>query len=246
MGRPTLSLHQLRESSWATAPGPLAAKRVSRKCSVRGDHLERRPPDRRDLLHACREGVVAICELAAHFSDWSVPTPNREWAAIDLAGHLRCVAENFHEYLNDAPDSRLSRLFAQDAPAALLVRQLSRQNAAELAVLPTATGREHIVAFAVSAEAYADRLPDVWDEPYLSYRGTKLTIGDYAGAVCVEWHLHAWDLARALDKDHRPSRPDVVEAAWRTGVPHLPAPAGGDRWEAVLRASGRAPDWQPS
>ncbi|GLY76010.1 maleylpyruvate isomerase N-terminal domain-containing protein [Actinoallomurus iriomotensis] len=208
--------------------------------------MERTPPDRRDLLRACREGVVAICELAAHFSDWSVATPCREWEAIDLAGHLRCVAENFHEYLNDAPSSRLSRLFAQDAPAALLVRQLSRQNAAELAVLPPATGREHIVAFAVSAEAYADRLPDVWDEAYLSYRGTKLTAGDYAGAVCVEWHLHAWDLARALDKDHRPSRPDVIEAAWRTGVPHLPAPAGGDRWEAVLRASGRAPDWQPS
>ena len=70
--------------------------------------MERRPPDRRDLLHACREGVVAICELAAHFSDWSVPTPCREWAAIDLAGHLRCVAENFHGYLNDAPDSRAS------------------------------------------------------------------------------------------------------------------------------------------
>jgi uncharacterized protein (TIGR03083 family) len=245
MGRPTLRIYRLRESSWATAPGPLAAKRVSRKCSVRGDHLERTPPDRRDLLRACREGVVAICELAAHFSDWSVATPCRDWDALDLAGHLRCVAENFHEYLNDAPASRLSRLFAQDAAAALLVRQLSRQNAAELAVLPPATGREHVVAFAVSAEAYADRLPDVWDEPYLSYRGTKLTAGDYAGAVCVEWHLHAWDLARALDKDHRPSRPDVIEAAWRTGVPHLRSPRGGDRWEAVLRASGRAPDWHP-
>ena len=67
--------------------------------------MERTPPDRRGLLHACREGVVAICELAAHFSDWSVPTPCREWDALDLAGHLRCVAENFHEYLNDAPPS---------------------------------------------------------------------------------------------------------------------------------------------
>jgi hypothetical protein len=26
-------------------------------------------------------------------------------------------------------------------------------------------------------------------------------------------------------------------------VPHLPAPSGGDPWESVLRASGRAPDW---
>lgn len=184
--------------------------------------------------------------MAAHFSDWSVPTPCRDWAAIDLAGHLRCVAENFHEYLNDAPNSRLSRLFGQDAPSALLVRQLSRQNDAELAVLPPATGREHIIAFAVSAEAYADRLLDVWDEAHLSYRGVTLTAGAHAGAICVEWHLHAWDLARALDKDHRPSRPDVVAAAWRTGVPHLAIPGRGDEWHAVLRASGRSPDWQPS
>lgn len=211
-----------------------------------GGTLERTPPDRRDLLGACREGVVAICELAAHFSDWSVATPCADWKAIDLAGHLRCVAENFHEYLDDAPNSRLSRLFGQNAPAALLVRQMARQNAAELAVLPETDGREHIVAFAVSAEAYSDRLPDLWDQRFLSYRGTPLTVGDYAGAVAVEWHLHAWDLARALDKDHRPSRADVIAAAWRTGVPHLRSPRGRDHWEAVLRASGRSPDWQPT
>ncbi len=245
MGRPTLRLLPTQRVVAGGSARSARGEASSRKCSVRGEHLERTPPDRRHLLDACREGVVAICELAAHFSDWSVPTPCPEWDALDLAGHLRCVAENFHEYLNDAPSSRLSGLFAQDAPAALLVRQLSRQNAAELAVLPPQTGREHIVAFAVSAEAYADRLPDAWDEPYLSYRGTRLTAGDYAGAVCIEWHLHAWDLARALDKDHSPSRPDVIEAAWRTGVPHLPMPKGGDRWTAILRASGRTPDWTP-
>jgi uncharacterized protein (TIGR03083 family) len=205
--------------------------------------LERTPPERRDLLEACREGVVAICELAAQVSDWSMPTPCKEWEAIDLAGHLRCVAENFHEYLNDAPDSRLARLFAQDKPAALLVRQLARQNDAELAVLSPATGREHIIAFTVSAEAYADRLPDAWDLPYLSYRGTKFTVGDYAGAVCVEWHLHAWDLARALGKDHRPQNPKVIESAWRSGVPHLPI-TRGEPWLSLLKASGRSPEWR--
>lgn len=207
--------------------------------------MERTPPDRRALLDACREGVVAICEVAAHVGDWSVATPCREWDALDLAGHLRCVAENFHEYLNDAPNSRLSRLFGQDVRVPVLVRQQARQNAAELAVLPPATGREHVIAFAVSAEAYSDRLPDVWDEPHLTYQGTKLAAGDHAGAVCVEWHLHAWDLARALDKDHRPSRPDVIEAAWRSGIPHLPLTSGRDPWDAVLRASGRSPDWHP-
>ena len=76
----------------------------------------------------------------------------------------------------------------------------------------------------------------MWGRAGGLYRGTKLTAGDYAGAVCVEWHLHASDLARALNKDHRPSRPDVIAAAW-DGVPRLSAPGRGDEWEAVLRAS---------
>jgi hypothetical protein len=207
--------------------------------------LERTPPDRRDIIEVYREGVVAVCGIASRVGDWGIATPCTQWEALDVAGHLRCMAENFHEYLNEAPDSRLARLFSHDSPAALMVRQLSRQNAAELAVLPPTTGQEHILAFAISAEAYLDRLGNAWDEPYLSYRNKKYTAGEYAGAICVEWHLHAWDLARAMGEDHRPSDPWLIERAWRTGVPHLRLPTGEDPWDAVLRGSGRRPDWHP-
>jgi hypothetical protein len=58
----------------------------------------------------------------------------------------------------------------------------------------------------------------------------------------VEWHLHAWDLARAQGADYRPRDPELLVSAWHWGVPHLPL-AVGDAWEAVLRSSGRSPTW---
>lgn len=204
--------------------------------------MERTPPERDRVLDSYRDGVAAICALATECSDWAAPTPCTEWQALDLAGHLRCVAENYLEYLQEAPDSRLSRLFAQDAASAVLIRQQARQNAAELAVLPPESGPERIMSFAVSAGAYADLIPDSWDRTHLIYRGTKYTVGDHVGAACVEWHLHAWDLACAMGVEYRPRDAELLVAAWHWGVPHLPL-ASGDRWETVLRSSGRSPDW---
>jgi hypothetical protein len=207
-----------------------------------GISLDRTPPERRRVLEAYREGVAAIRGLAAECDDWSAVTPCAEWQAIDLAGHLRCVAENYLEYLQDAPDSRLAKLFAQDAASAVLIRQQARQNAAELAVLPAEPGPERIMSFTVSASAYLDLMPDAWDRTHLIFRGTKYTVGDHAGAAAIEWHLHAWDLARALGKDYRPEDPDLLVSAWCWGVPHLPL-ADGDPWITVLRSSGRSQEW---
>ncbi|WP_084265975.1 maleylpyruvate isomerase N-terminal domain-containing protein [Actinomadura macra] len=204
--------------------------------------MERTPPDRHRVLESYQDGVQAIRALADGIRDWDVPTPCADWQLIDLSGHLRCVAENFLEYLQDAPDSRLAKLFAQDAASAVLIRQQARQNAAELAVLPAEPGPERIMAFGVSAGAYADLMPDMWDRTHLIYRGTKYTVGDHVGAACVEWHLHAWDMARASGVDYRPRDPDLLVSAWHWGVPHLPL-AAGDAWEAVLRSSGRSPRW---
>ena len=105
---------------------------------------------RAGILAAYRDGVTVICELAAQFTDasWLAPTPCTEWRAVDLAGHLRCVADDYHEYLDDAPASRLARLMATGGPADSLARKTARQNAAELAALPDVAGPEHIAAFA--------------------------------------------------------------------------------------------------
>jgi len=205
---------------------------------------------RAGVLAAYRDGITVICELAAQFSDhaWLAPTPCREWRAVDLAGHLRCVADDYHEYLDDAPASRLARLMATGAPADSLARKLARQNAAELAALPDGPGPEHITAFAESARAYGRRVYAAWDQPHHSYRGAVVTVGAMARAACAEWHLHAWDLARSLGKDYRPADPGLVLTAWQTGTPELWGAASvqvddDDYWHALLGASGRDPGW---
>ena len=230
-----------------------------------------RPPARSwspgPALAAFHDGVTVICQLSAQFSDagWLAPSPCPEWRVTDLAGHLRCVADDFHEYLDDAPASRLARLMATGVHPDTLARKLARQNAAELAALPDATGPEHIDAFASSARSYAQRLLPIWDLPHHQYRDVLVTVGGMAGAAGAEWHLHAWDLARALGKDYRPADPEILLRGWRAGLPHLLAWAGIDHagqeamaargrgarlagaavredpWHVMLRASGRIP-----
>ena len=202
------------------------------------------------VLAAYRDGITVICELAAQFSEaaWLAPTPCREWRAVDLAGHLRCVADDYHEYLDDAPASRLARLTATGAPAESLARKLARQNAAELAALPDGPGPEHITAFAESARAYGRRVYNAWDQPHHSYHGSVVTVGAVARAASAEWHLHAWDLARSLGKDYRPADPGLVLTAWQTGTPELWGAVSvevsdDDQWLALLGASGRDPGW---
>ncbi len=206
--------------------------------------------ERVPVLVAYDAGVEAICGLAARFDEdtWCAQTPCPEWRAFELAGHLRCVADDFHEYLDDAPASRYARLMATGAHPDSLARKLARQNAAELAALGDAPPAEHIAAFADSARRYAARLVLVWDLPHHQYRDTVVTVAGMAGAACAEWHLHAFDLARSLGLDYRPADADVVLAGWQAGMPHRslrPARAGhgrgSDPWHAVLAASGRWP-----
>jgi len=202
------------------------------------------------VLAAYDAGVAAVCRLAGEFDEpaWAAPTPCQEWRAFELAGHLRCVADNYHEYLDEAPASRYARLMATGAHRDTLGRKLARQNAAELAALADAPPLEHIAAFAVSARSYAARLLAVWDLPHHQYRDTVVTVGGMAGAACAEWHLHAWDLATALGVSYRPADAAAVLAGWCAGMPHLPVRAAApgvramrhyDSWHAVLAASGR-------
>ena len=207
-------------------------------------------------LAAYRDGVTVICELAARFNDaqWAAPTPCGDWRAADVAGHLRCMADDLHEYLDDAPYSRLARLMATGFPAATLARKQARQNAAELAILADEPAPEHIAVFAASARSYAARVAPLWDQPHHYYRDTAVTVGEMAGVACGEWHVHAWDLARSLGMDYRPADPDLVFDGWWAGSPQLrpPETAGllvaapvddGDVWETLLNVFGRDPGW---
>jgi uncharacterized protein (TIGR03083 family) len=182
------------------------------------------------VLRAFEDGVAAIGRMAVAFGipeEWEARTPCPEWRARDLAGHLRCIADDYHEYLDDAPASRYARLLGSGPHPQALARKLARQNAAELAALPDAPPDEHLAAFILSARAYARRLPSVWDLPHHQYRDVVVSVAGMAGAATAEWHLHAWDLARALGAEHRPADPEAVLAGWRAGMTHLPATIPG-------------------
>ncbi len=185
--------------------------------------------------------IRAIVELAARFTprDWNAETPCSEWRAADLAGHLRCNAEAYHEYLDEAPESRLSHLMATGRDADSLARKMARQNAAELAVLPEAPPGDHILAFAESATRYTARLGPLLPLPHHSYRGRLITVAGMGGMACVEWHVHAWDLAWAVGESYRPDDPVAVLAAWLAGIAHVPVVADDDPWRSVLKSAGR-------
>jgi len=187
------------------------------------------------------QGIRAIVELAARFTprNWNAVTPCPEWRAADLAGHLRCITDNYHEYLDEAPESRLSRLMATNSNSDSIARKQARQNAAELAVLPDVPPRDHILAFAESATRYTARLGPLLPLPHHSYRGRLITVAGMGGMACVEWHVHAWDLARALGESYRPEDPEAVLAGWMAGIPHIPVVPDDDPWQSVLKSAGR-------
>jgi hypothetical protein len=216
-------------------------------------HVPAQQPDPGKLLAAYEAGIAAVCRITAPLDQagWAAQTACPEWRAFELAGHLRCVADDLHEYLDAAPVSRYARLMGTGGHPDSLIRKLARQNAAELAALADAPPAEHIEVFAASARRYAARLPAIWDLPHHQYRDVVVTVGGMAGAACAEWHLHAADLAAAIGARYRPAEPDVILAGWVAGMPHLPlaAPSGrlaawhgrhADAWEAVLAASGRS------
>ncbi len=194
-----------------------------------------------DAPAAYQQGIRAIVEIAAGFTaaSWNAPTPCQDWRAADLAGHLRCIADDYHEYLDDAPVSRLARLMETGARADTIARKLARQNAAELAALPDVPPQVHIQAFAESAARYTARLGRLLPLPHHSYQGRVITVAGMGGMACVEWHVHAWDLARALGEYYRPADPEAVLAGWMAGLPQLRVVPDDDPWRSVLRSAGR-------
>jgi hypothetical protein len=149
------------------------------------------------------------------------------------------VARWYHEWLDRAEQGTRGRPFPYDEMAA--------RNAAALAALPPATGPERVAEFAATATAYAERLPSAWDLPYGFPYGT-VTAGVHAGAAASEWHVHCWDLGRAVAATHRPSDPALVYeglgtalTAARTGLLPYRLRLALSRW-SVRRAVSRTAD----
>jgi hypothetical protein len=188
------------------------------------------------VLASYDEGVVAIAQAAA-IASWDAPTPCGRWRAVELVGHLLSIIGYYHRLLDSASIGRP----LPDLPRG---EQLAIMNANDLSKLTESGGAERTRKFVDAATSYATRLHDIdWDMALGTWSDLgDLTIGQHAGVILGEWHVHAWDLARSVGVDHRPSDPATV-AKGQEAV--LRAVGPGDPWVEVLRGYGRDPEWSP-
>ena len=198
------------------------------------------------VLRLYDEGVDALAAAADALGpdEWGRPACGA-WAASDLARHVLAVAQWYESWLERAERG--------DAAPPFGVSELAARNAAALEELSALDGPEAVGRFVSVAGRYRARLPAQWDLAYGYPRGT-VTAGLHAGTAACEWHLHAWDLAHATGRGHRPSDPAALYAAagsclaaaegglkGRVAAALIPLGARLRPWEAVLRRSGRAP-----
>ena len=194
-------------------------------------------PERPLVLASYTDAVDALERCGGLGIDWPAPTPCGQWSAGDLAGHLVAIIRYYH---------RLLDLALVGAPARDLPRgdDLAAMNARDLDELAERGGGERLAAFVPLARRHVDRLGAVdWDRPLGDWSGLgTLEIGFHSALAIREWHVHAWDLARAAGSDHRPGDVETVARA----AALLDASVGpGSDWDAVLSASWRDPHWSP-
>jgi uncharacterized protein (TIGR03083 family) len=192
-------------------------------------------PDAASVLRLYLDGVTAIEETAGALRphDGTRPTPCEDWTVVDLVAHVRCVAEDYNDFLTALTAGRPTPL--------RLGEELARHNADRLRQVADDRVEPQLSVFGSAARRFADRVPAAWSATAYTLGGRSWTLGQYVGVCAVEWHVHTWDLARSIGRDHRPARANLLADAWRDGVPHLELPAG-DPWPAVLAAAGRHVD----
>lgn len=183
------------------------------------------------LLDIQREGVAAILATTERFSDadWSKPSPCEGWTALDLAGHVLTVANNWHILLDDS-EAR--------APAARF--KLSEMNdhfKKVLAALPEEPGPARIEQFEARINACFDRVADLDPElPLVSaltdISPVPVTIGLFAWLGGVEWHVHAWDFAQVLGESYQTPHAKTIHAG--ASIVRGFAPTEGNSWEEIL------------
>ena len=194
-------------------------------------------PEKSSVLAAYADGMTAIRIAGSRLSNWDAETPCGTWKALDLAGHLLAIVRYYHRLFDASSEGR---------PIAGLPRgaELAEMNARELAALVETRGPERLEGFGELAELHLHRLHEAsWEETLGTWTGLgPLTVGEHTGIAIGEWHVHAWDLARASGGDHVPADPATV----RDGQ-HIVGRAteAGDPWMAVLRGYGRNPEWVP-
>ncbi|MFZ0664487.1 MAG: maleylpyruvate isomerase N-terminal domain-containing protein [Acidimicrobiales bacterium] len=191
--------------------------------------------DKSAVLDSYAGGMEGVAIASTRVKAWRAPTPCGAWTVLELAGHLLAIVRYYHRLLDAA---------AAGAPLTELPRgpDLAVMNARDLAALSEADGPTRAARFVELAGEHLGRLSESdWDMRLGNWSGLgDLSVAEHTGVAIGEWHVHAWDLARANGGDHRPSDPEVL-AAGQHVLGRLVGP--GDPWTQLLVAYGRDPEW---
>ena len=195
-------------------------------------------PDREAVLAAYADGLDAVGRAGRRVGDWDAPTPCGTWTALEVSGHVLAIIRYYLRLLDAMEDGR---------PMTHLPRgeDLAAMNSKDLAQLPEGGGAERVERFGELGSEHLRRLRDSeWGRTVGTWSGLgNMTVGEHAGVAVGEWHVHAWDLARASGGDHRPADAITVKQGQRVV---LRATGPGDPWAAVLLGYGRDPHWAPT
>ena len=154
----------------------------------------------------------------------------------DLVRHLEVVAGSNVLWTSAALGGRVRRALSDGDQDAFNDEMLER--------LPDRTTAEHLDRFADLAADHIRLVAATATLPMTELGdGRALTAEEHAGLVALEWHVHAWDLARSNDHSHLPEADDVAVLidAWATADPVAAADLDLPTWTGLLRALGRRP-----
>ena len=193
------------------------------------------PPARDRIVASYREAIHAFEELHPRLTEWDGPTPCPGWALLDLSGHLLSVARYWHRLLDAAQAGHHSLGLPRGT-------DLAAMNAADLLKLAELSGPARMERFLDAVQDHLLRIEgEDWDMILGDWSGLgPLTLAQHSGVAIGEWHIHAWDMARSVGADHRPSDAAMVAEGNRA---IRDVSMTRDPWLAVLAAYGRDPNW---
>ncbi len=201
--------------------------------------------DHERVLQAARDGIGSVIDSASLYLDevdWQRQTPCSAWDATELVRHVHTIALDYVAWTISAIEDDVQPLRTGEA--------LSSWNAVRLREVDHHDPEDHASRFRVAAEEHLWLATDRWDEPLLTHPGGAWTSGEHIGVAAIEWSVHAWDLGRTVSLDVAPIDPEVLADVWSVTVaPVLGEPLPPDEddvWHALLRASGRDPEWRPA
>jgi uncharacterized protein (TIGR03083 family) len=192
-----------------------------------------------------RDGVAAVVSVAADLRDdtWGRPACGK-WSASDTARHVLAVVRWY--------DTWLDRALTGDASSPFPASSIDQRNDEEITAFSGIDGPNAVALFEVEALAYLARAESHWDTPFGYPYGTA-TVGLHLGAAATEWHLHASDLATAMERTHMPRNGAALFRAagaclaqtkppLRRVILRLLVPIGAlsKPWTTILRRSGRS------